>query len=52
MARKQFDVIIHNGREYVKYGSMLFKCCKPNTPHPSDWVWIKEVQRYVCYRCF
>lgn len=42
------------GKEYAKYGRYTFKCCPKSlySENIKDWVWIKDIQRYVCNRMF
>lgn len=47
----KWELVTHNGREYAKYGSHLFKCCIKSIA-PSDWVYIKDIHRCVSYKCF
>ena len=55
MARKNPQIKLYistSGREYVKMYGRTYKCCRKNMPHPIDWVWIPEVKRWVCSKCF
>lgn len=41
-----------NGNEYAKFYGRTFKCCKPSIPHPADWIWVKDIQRYVSPKAY
>ena len=40
------------GREYAKCGGYTFRCCSKSQYNDSlaDWIWVKSIQRYVCYK--
>lgn len=50
MRRPRWQLITWQGRTYAKYGRQLYKCCKRNIA-PKDWVYIKDLDLAVCYKC-
>lgn len=50
MRQMKWRLVEVNGYVYAKYGRYTFKCCDKKIA-PSDWVYIKEIGKSVCYKC-
>ena len=49
MSKKRAVVYVSStGKEYVKMYGNTYKCCRKNTLHPDNWIWIASVNRWIC----
>ena len=51
MRTPKWQLVMWQGRQYAKYGRHMFKCCDRKVA-PDTWVYIPEIKKCVCYKCF
>ena len=48
--KSKWQVVKYGTKEYAKCGGYTFKCCRKGLQLDS-WIWVKEIGRYVDYKC-